>query len=260
MFKDFAAVFAYREMLFNTVRRELRSRYKGSVLGFLWTFLNPLLSLVVYTLVFSIIMRAKIPQHSFSIYLFTGLLPWLYFANTIQQSTILMHNNSNLIKKIYFPRLVLPISLVATNLVNLLLSSIILLVALIIEGVSISWVLVYIPLLLLLLTFFILSITLLLSALTVYFRDIEHIMTIVTMAWFYVTPIVYAPNLYPSNVYRIFMINPLMPLITGFQDVLLYNTQPNTWGLAYVFLISDVLFIVGYFVFDKLQRRFAEEM
>jgi len=260
MFKDIRAVYLYREMLINTVRRELRSRYKGSVLGFLWTFINPLLNLVIYTLVFSVIMRAEVPKYSFSIYLFTGLLPWLFFSSSVQQSTALFHNNSNLIKKIYFPRLVLPVSLVTTNLVNLLLSSIILLLALLVERVVFSLAILYLPLLLLILTVFVLAVSLLLSSMTVYFRDLEHITSILTMAWFYLTPIVYTTEMVPARFYRLFSANPLMPLFTAFKDVILYAKAPDLAGLAYVSLIALLLLIIGYLVFDRLQKRFAEEL
>jgi ABC-2 type transport system permease protein len=260
MYKQIRELYLYREMLLNIVRRELRARYKGSILGFLWTFINPLMTLVIYTVVFSVIMRATVPKYSFGIYLFTGLLPWLFFSSSVQLSTSLIQSNSNLIKKIYFPRLILPVSLVATNMVNFLLSSLILVLALFIEKVQFSWSVAFVPILLIVLSMFTLGLSFLLSALTVFFRDIEHITSIFIMAWFYLTPIVYTSDLIPANLYRLFMINPLTPLLNAFQDCILYGKAPDVLGLAYASGFSLLLLTAGYLVFDGMQKRFAEEL
>ena len=260
MIRELREVVRYREMLFNTVRRELRARYKGSVLGFLWTFLNPLLTLLVYTLVFSAVLRVSVPQYSFGLYLFTGLLPWLFLSGSVQLSTSLIHNNANLIKKIHFPRLVLPLAMVATNLVNLLLSSLILVAALLIERVTFSWFLLYVPLLLVVLVAFVLGLSLLLSSLTVYFRDLEHIAGIVTMAWFYLTPIVYTTAMLPPQLYAWLRFNPMTPLFEAIHDCVLYARAPEPLGLVYAAAVSAVLLAAGFLVFGRLQRRFAEEL
>lgn len=260
MIRELREVFRYREMLFNTVRRELRARYKGSVLGFLWTFLNPLLTLLVYTLVFSAVLRVTVPQYSFGLYLFTGLLPWLFLSGSVQLSTSLIHNNANLIKKIHFPRLVLPLAMVATNLVNLLLSSLILVAALLIERVTFTWVLLYVPLLLAVLVVFVLGLSLLLSSLTVYFRDLEHIAGIVTMAWFYLTPIVYTTAMLPPEIHAWLRFNPMAPLFDALHDCILYARAPEPFGLGYAAAVSVVLLAAGFLVFGRLQRRFAEEL
>jgi len=250
----------YREMLFGIVRRELRGRYRGSLLGFLWTFLNPLLMLLVYTLVFSVVLRASVPQYSFSLYLFTGLLPWLFLSGSLLSSTTLVRSNANLIKKIRFPRLVLPIALVATNLANLLLSVPILAAGMLLERVPATWTMLYALPLLAVLSVFALGATMLLSALAVPFRDLEHILSIVVTAWFYLTPIVYTLDLVPEALRPWFALNPLAPLIAGFQDCLLYGRAPAWGGLLYACVAAGALLVAGYFTYDRLQRRFAEDL
>lgn len=191
-------LYAYREMIFSLVRKDLRTRYKGSVLGFLWTFVNPLLQLVVYTLVFSTIMRVNVDK--FYIYLFVALVPWIFFTSSIQGGATSILSGADLIKKIYFPRLVLPIAVTSAAFMNMVFSMLIVFIALIISGIGLSWHIVYLPVIMVLEYFFALGMAFIFSALNVYFRDLEHILGIVTMAWFYGTPIVYTIDMVPGAI------------------------------------------------------------
>lgn len=247
-------------MLKNNVRKELRARYKGSVLGFFWTFLNPLLQLVVYSIVFSTVMKVKVPNYSYTIFLFVGLVPWTFLQASVQQSTTIITTNSNLIKKIYFPRVILPLTVTLTNLVNMLLTFIIVFIALFVFGSHISIWYFLLPLIIIMETLFILALTLFISSLTVYFRDLEHIIGIILMAWIYLTPVIYPSEYIPSSVYKLFRMNPMFSIIESYRDVLLFGRQPDMLGLLYVLMLSIILLIAGYMVFDKLQRRFAEEI
>lgn len=260
MLKDLSRIYEYREMIKNSVRKELRGRYKGSILGFLWTFLNPLLMLVIYTIVFATIMKVNVPDHSYAIFLFVGLIPWTYFAATVQQSTTTIIANSNLIKKIYFPRMILPISVTATNLVNMLLTFIIVFAAVWIFDSGINLLYLYLPIIIIIETILALGFSVILSSVTVYFRDMEHIFSIIMMAWFYFTPIIYPNEYIPSSLLLLFRINPMMPLIEAYRDVLMFNKIPDTMGLLYVLLFSIGLLAIGYYIFNSLQKRFAEEI
>lgn len=260
MLQDIIKIYAYREMLKSSVRKELRSRYKASVLGFLWTFLNPLLMLIVYSILFATVMKVKVPQYPYALFLFVGLVPWTFFATSVQQSTTTIISNSNLIKKINFPRIILPLSVAMTNLVNMLYTFIIVFIALVISKAPITGLYIYLPLIILLQTILILAFSIILSCLTVYLRDLEHIISILMMAWFYLTPIIFPQDYIPSKYLMIFRANPMMPLIDAYRDILMYNKVPDMLGLIYVFLFSFMILIIGYNIFNVLQKRFAEEI
>lgn len=260
MQKDIIKVYEYREMLKNNVRKELRARYKGSVLGFFWTFLNPLLQLIVYSIVFSTIMKITIPNYSYTLFLFVGLVPWTFLSASVQQSTTIITANSNLIKKVYFPRIILPLTTTMTNLVNMLLTFVIVFIALIFFKSRFSVWYVYLPVIIIIETIFTLAVTLFLSSMTVYFRDLEHIVGIVLMAWLYLTPVIYPAEYIPSSIIKIFKMNPMFLIIESYRDILMFNRQPETFGLLYVLMLSGILLVVGYIIFDRLQRRFAEEI
>lgn len=260
MFKDIVKIYEYREMLKSSVRKELRSRYKGSFLGFFWTFLNPLLTLIIFSIVFSTVMRITIPNYSYALFLFVGLVPWMLLTGAVQQSTTAIIANGNLIKKIYFPRLILPLSVTITNLVNMLLTFIIVLVALLITRTPVTWLYLFLPLIILAQTLFVLSLSIILSSVTVYFRDLEHIISVLTTAWFYLTPVIYPVEYIPKEFLWGFNLNPMMPVINAYRDVLMFGRIPDMMGLLYVFVFSSILLTAGYFIFNCLQKRFAEEI
>lgn len=260
MLEDIRKIYEYREMMKSLVKKELRSRYKASVLGFFWTFLNPILMLIVYSIVFSTVMRVNIPGYNYSLFLFVGLIPWIFFSTSVQQSTMVMIVNSNMLKKIYFPRMILPLSIVATNLVNMLLSFIIIFIVVIIFGCPISFLYLYLPPIIIIELLFATGISLILSSITVYFRDLEHIISIVLMAWLYVTPVLYSTDYIPKEYLALFQVNPMMPIIEAYRAVLMFSKTPDIFGLLYACSVALVLIVIGYYTFSRLQRRFAEEI
>ncbi|HHY80975.1 MAG TPA: ABC transporter permease [Thermoanaerobacter sp.] len=251
-------IYEYREMLFNLVKRELRTRYRGSFLGFLWTFINPLFQLVVYSIVFSTIMRINI--YNFAMFLFVALLPWIFFSTSIMQSTTIIIANSNLVKKIYFPRIILPISVALTGFINMILGFVIVFIALIIFQFKISTSIILLPIVMLNELLFVIGLNVVFSALNVFFRDLEHILSIVTTAWFYLTPIVFPMNLVPEKYVKWFFFNPVTSIILPYRDILYYGLWPSKKSLLLVFLMSVCFDIFAFILFDKLQKRFAEEI
>ena len=170
--KVFKEIFEYRQMIFSLVKKDLRGRYKGSVLGFMWTFLNPLLQLLVYTLVFSIIMRAGIEKYY--MFLFVALVPWIFFSSSLTGGAGCVMASKDMVKKIYFPREVLPISYITTSFVNMLLSFVVIFAVMIVTRFGFNFVaLLYLPLIMIVEYMLALGIALITSALTVYFRDVE---------------------------------------------------------------------------------------
>ncbi|WP_394884861.1 ABC transporter permease [Clostridium butyricum] len=251
-------LYDYREMLSNLVKKDLRTRYKGSVLGFLWTFVNPLLQLVVYTMVFSVIMKVNVDK--FYIYLFIALVPWIFFTSSVQGSASSIIANKDLIKKIYFPRIIIPISIVNAAFMNMIFSMVVVFIALIISGIGVSEYIIMLPIILGIEYLFTLGFSFIVSALNVYFRDLEHILGIVIMAWFYVTPIVYTSDMVPSDYSWILNFNPMVPIMQVYRDILYYKQMPDFNGLGIIIISSVIMIIIGYCIFQKLQRNFVEEL
>lgn len=252
-------IFQYREMIFNLIRRDLRGRYKGSVLGFLWTFVNPLLQLAVYTMVFSVILRAGIDKYY--LFLFVALIPWMFLANSVLAGSGIILMEKHLVTKIYFPREVLPISTVTSNFINMLYSFIIVLLAVLFFGDNLNVIAWFsLPIVMVIEYIFALGCTLFVSAITVYFRDMQHIINIVTMAWQFLTPVMYSAEMVPENMRTVFMINPMTPIIIAYRDILYYGVFPNIKTLILPLMVSIIILIIGEIVFRKLQRGFAEEL
>lgn len=259
MFKRIQELYDYREMISSLIKRELRGKYKASVLGFLWTFINPLMQMVVYIMVFSVILKSGI--ENFPIFLFVSLMPWNFFNTSITSGSTCVVNQENLVKKIYFPRIVLPISYVTSMLINMLLTFVVIFAVLFITGYGINVMAVCVlPLVILIEYILALGLCMLTSALAVYFRDLEYILGIITMAWMYLTPILYTVDMVPEEFRILFNLNPMTPVILGYQEILYYKQIPNVNTLLQAAAIGVFGLILGYVVFEKIQRKFAEEL
>lgn len=257
--KTVKEIFDYREMVYSLIRQDLRGRYKGSVLGFLWTFLNPLLQLMVYTFVFSAIMKQGIED--FYIFLFVAFVPWLFFSTSVSGGARAVINRQDLVKKMYFPRQILPIAFVTVNFINMLLSFVIVFLALAVSGRGIAFDKLYFLIPTMIVEYVLaLGITMLTAGLTVFFRDLEYILGIVTMAWMYITPIMYPESMVPEKYRVIFSLNPITPIIRCYRTVLYYKETPKLLDMGMSLLIALVILVVGNIVFERVQRRFAEEL
>ncbi|MCL2208702.1 MAG: ABC transporter permease [Treponema sp.] len=255
--KLFNEIYAYREMIASLVRKDLRGRYKGSVLGFLWTFLNPLLQLLVYTLVFSVIMRANIEK--FYLFLFVALVPWLFFASCLSAGAGVIVNEKNLIVKIHFPREVIPIYFVTSSFINMLYCFVVVIAVVLVSGIQLNIVaFFYLPVIMAVEYIMALGVCFMVSAVTVYFRDLQHIMGILTMAWQFLTPILYPITLVPDELMPIFMLNPMTPVINAYRDILYYGKVPQMFTMIHAAIFGIVILIFGILIFGRLKRRFAE--
>lgn len=249
-------VFEYRNMIYMLVKRDLRGRYRGSILGFAWTFINPILQLLVYTVVFSFVMRANIEKYY--LFVFVALIPWLAMSSSVTGGSSCILVNKNMVTKIYFPRQVLPIATVTAAFINMLLSMIIVLgVCLVTNGLNV-WVLWYLIPTILIEYILALGIAFIVSAVTVYFRDLEHILQIFVMAWQFLSPIVYSIEMVPESARKIFMLNPMASIIVSYRDVLYYKQAPDLSTMLLALGMGIVFLIAGWFIFKKLNRRFAE--
>lgn len=255
LFKD---IKNYFEFLKSNVKKDIRGKYKGSFLGILWSFINPLLSVLVYAIVFPYIMRIKV--ENYLIYLITGIIPWTFFTSSINTGIISVLSNADIIKKVYFPRILLPISSVTSALVNFLISCIIVLLFCIFGGVGVSIYLLWLPVVAAVQYIMLLGFTFILSSIEMYMRDIEHIVNFILAMAFYVTPILYTPDIFPTNLSWILKVNPMAYLVNAYRAIFLYQTNPSFYGLGIVFVFSLIIFIIGYTLFERLQKGFAEEV
>lgn len=258
MFKKIKELYMYRQFLKTSVKKEFRGKYKKSILGVLWSFINPLLQLLVYALVFPFILR--IQEENYIMFLFTALIPWNFFSTTLSQSTSVIISNGGIIKKVYFPREILPISIVLSGAINFLVSCIIILVALLISGMGISPYILYLPIILFIQCLITLAICFVLSAFTVYIRDLEYFINVLLQLWMYVTPVLYSINLIPEKFAKLFYLNPMVQIINAYRNIFYYQTMPDLKALGIWFVIGIVGVIVGYNIFKRFEKRFAEEL
>ena len=257
-------LFGARELLRNLTIRELKVRYKRSTLGFLWTLLNPLLMMAVFTVIFTyVFVPGKVSW--FPIYFLSGYLPFAFFQASVQVGTGSIIGNANLVKKVYFPRSVLPLSVVLSQVVHLVLGLGVLLVA---ETIIFKWDQSfdwwwYLPILVfavVLLSIFATGVTFLLSAANTYFRDIQEFMGVAFLLWFYATPIIYDPTVFPPSIQKILQINPLYWYVELFRSALYTTRLPGLTTVLMCVGWAAVSLIGGWMVFEKLSAEFAKEV
>ncbi len=252
-------LYDYRQLLKSNVQKEIRGKYKGSFLGILWSFINPLLMTLVYALVFSVIMRST--QDNFVTFLIIAILPWNYFTVTISTGTASILMNAGIIKKIYFPREILPVSINTSGLINYLISCLIILIFLVVTGIGFSWYLIFFPLVLIIQYIFQLGIILITSAIEIYVRDFEYIIQFILNLMFYATPILYESNAFDGKFFgEILKLNPMATIINSYRDIFFYQSMPRIKSLLIVFALSIVLLYLGLLIFKKLEKGFAEEV
>lgn len=256
--KVFKNLYEYRELLKSSIKKDVGGKYKNSVLGVLWSFLYPLLQIAVYAIVFQLIMRSN--MENYTVFVCCGLIPWNFFSTAISRSSFTMIENGNILKKVYFPREILPISVVTSEAVNFVISTIIILAFVLGTGMGLTWYVIFYPVILLIQYILLIGISLFVSSITVYFRDLQHFIGIALQLLFYATPIVYATNIIPESYQWILRLNPMTFIIDGYRSIFYYQQQPDFISLGITLLVSLILCVVGYLLFSKLQKRFAEEL
>ncbi len=264
MLANIHKLFSYRELIYSLTKKELKVKYRGSVLGFLWSLLNPILVMVVYSFVFAIIMRLGVEEYA--IFLISALLGHNFLANSVSFGASSIVANGNLVNKIYFPREILPLSIVFANLVNFLFELIALFIVLTILGYKFYMFLYLLPLIIFIQFFLVAGSTLLVSALNVFFRDLQHLISIILMVWFFATPIIYPLDMVPETFRSILYFNPMTVFVIMYRNIFYHVKYTEGFGfpptpfIIYAVGVSLLVFFVGYFVFKKLEPRFAEEI
>jgi lipopolysaccharide transport system permease protein len=263
-FRNLAALFRYRGLIQTLVVRDLKARYRGSVLGFFWSFFNPLLLLLIYSFVFTqVLVGAHDPaMEPYALFMFCGILPWTWFSSSILESSNTLIAGGNLIKKVLFPAEVLPIVTVLANMVHFFLGLPILAAFVLyyhrpINPLELLWLPVIVLVQLILST----GLAFFLSALTVHFRDLKDLLGNILTLWFFATPIIYSVEMAPQDMRWWLNINPMTHLMRSYQEVLFFEGSFDHQGwLLGLGLGSIVVFLAGYFVFDRLRDSFAEEV
>ena len=260
-----------RDLFVNLTLRELRGKYKRSVLGWGWSLLNPLSMMLIYTLIFSLIFKQKIAPGDpsgldlFPFFLLCGLLPWSYLANSMANGMESLVGNANLIKKVYFPREVVVGAIVASWLVSFLIEMSVLCVAVLIAG---NMVLPWLPIIVFFIaleTVYVVGIALLLSVCNVYFRDVRHLIGILLQLWFYLTPIIYPITFVPEHshgfpVRTIFLLNPMARFTRVFRNLIYDLRWPLLSDTLYLMGVAAASVAIGLWVFKRLEGRLGEEL
>ena len=263
MLTNLRQLIRYRGLIQSLVARELKARYRGSVLGFFWSFINPLLLLLVYTFVFRYVLPSRQPNlDPYALFLFCGILPWTWFSSSLLESSNILISGGNLIKKVLFPAEVLPIVTVLANMVHFYLGLPILAAFLIYYHHAPDFIdLVWFPVVVAVQLVLTLALALIVSSLTVHFRDFKDILSNLVTFWFFATPIIYSMQDAPPIGKTFLDMNPFTHLAVSYQEILFFPGPFGHWKwLLALGVFSVALFLVGYFMFDRLRDTFAEEV
>jgi lipopolysaccharide transport system permease protein len=262
-------VWQYRELLVNLTVRDLKVRYKNSVLGIAWSLLNPILMMLVFTLVYTVLLGQS-NRKDYAAFILCGLLPWNFFSASVMGGTGSIVNNGYLIKKVYFPRAVLPTSIMLSNLVNFLIALPVYFVLSWLLGVRFAPYVLFLPIVIVVEMIFIEGVSLLLAALNVFYRDVQQVMEVLILAWFFLTPVIWDAN--SLNTSRtilgvevpmqrlVYILNPMASIVATYRDILYYG-RPVGWDFFLRTILTSVIALVlGLAVFNRLKGRFAEEV
>lgn len=248
----------YSNLIKHITGREIKARYKQSFLGLFWIVLNPLFQMLILSFVFSQVVRFETPGVPYSVFLFIGLLPWIFFENAITASTTVLIENAAIIKQVYFPREILIFSTVFAKMFDLFLSSLILIFFLIFFRVDFGIVLLSIVPVLAMQFLFTFGLALLLSALNLFYRDVQFLFGLVLKLWFYLTPIIYPLDIFPKNLQWLFNLNPIAYFIQTYRAVLLNQQLPSVSSFIVNFIATGIFFLISYTIFKKLESSFAD--
>jgi lipopolysaccharide transport system permease protein len=254
---DWRELWAYRELLWVLTTRDIKVRYKQTVLGAAWAIIRPFTTMVIFSVIFGHLAKMPSDGYPYPVFVYAALLPWTFFANAIGSAGQSLIGSSHLISKVYFPRLIIPLASAGAGLVDLFISTGILLLMMLWFGVAWSWHLLAAPFLLLAVVFAALGVGTLLSALTVAYRDFTHLTPFMIQVWLYVTPVIFPVSIVPSQWHWLMYLNPMTGLVDGFRSCFL-GKPFDILGLSVSLLVAVAFFVVGVAYFEKVERRFAD--
>jgi lipopolysaccharide transport system permease protein len=266
MLQKLKELFKYRQLIATLVTREVKARYRGTALGFLWSLFNPMLLMIVYSIVFGYIFHGSGARDFtakpiwYSLFLLNGLLPWIWFASSLLECSNVLVVHGALIKKNKFPLEVLPIMVVTTNMIHFLFAIPVLVVSFIILGKPLTLWVLFLPVSMLVQYVFTLGIGFLISALAVHFRDIRDILSNLITLWFFATPVIYLYETVPLKLQKVLDINPMTHLMESYHYAFFKGSLPHYKRLGVTVVVGVLFFYLGYVIFDKLRDTFVEEV
>lgn len=270
MLSKLIELWRYRELVSSLVARDLKVRYKNSALGIAWSWLNPLLMMMVFTVVFTVFNRAPQDIPHYPVYILAGILPWNMFSASVVGATASIVGSNYLIKKVYFPREVLPLAAVLSSTINFIIALPVFFIVAVASGVRLTpWALLM-PVVLLVQVIFSVGIGLILATLNVYYRDTQIIMEVLMLAWFFVTPVIWDARVLPEMhllmgiewpIRRlVYILNPMASIIASYRDTLYWGAQPALDFFVRSAATAVIILIVGYLAFHRSSSSFAEEL
>lgn len=255
---NFAELWRYRELIYFLTWRDIKVRYKQAVLGLAWALLQPILTVLIFTVVFGVLLKTPSQGLPYPLFAISALLPWQLFANALQRSSISLVGNSNLITKIYFPRLAIPLSSVAAALMDFAVSFLVLIGMMVyyryMPGLNMLWL----PVIILFALLTALAVGLWLSAINVQYRDVQHMVPFIIQVWMYASPIVYPIDIIPEGIWRtLYGLNPMVGVIQSYRWALLGGDQPDATMLISIIVVI-VLLVSGIYYFRRMEKTFAD--
>lgn len=248
----------YRDLVAGLVATELKVKYRGSALGFLWSLLQPLAMIVIYSIAFRHIIR--IPIDRFPVFLVAGLLPWSFFAASTSAATVSLMNSAGLLRKVYFPRATIPVATVLFHLIQMLLALVVFLPALLVLNERLPWTLVFYPVVLALQSVFVTGVALALSALTVAFRDLRHLTEVGLVMLFWLTPVVYARTMVPPALHTLYAFNPMTAFVTAYHEIVYQGRPPAAAAFLAMAAWATAAVVAGWTVFRRRAPYLVEDL
>lgn len=258
MKKSIDNLWNFRELLIAFTFREIKIRYKQTILGASWAILQPAALTIIFSLVFGLFLKVNSGSVPYPIFSYSALLPWTFFTTAISFGALSVVNNGNLVTKVYFPREILPLSAVGAAFIDFLAASVIFLFMFFVYKITLSAAFLYVLLIfpsILLLTC---GISFILSALNVMFRDIRFVVPLILQIWLYLSPVIYSMDQVPEKFRKFYILNPMAPLIQSFRDVTVFGKSPNVGELTLAIIVSVLIFILGYLFFKAKEKKFAD--
>lgn len=253
-----AAALYYRELLIELTKREIKQRYKQSVLGYAWVILNPLIQMLVMAFVFSQVLRITNIGVPYPIFLYAGFLPWTLFTNSLNASVNSLVGNAGLLTKIYFPRVLFVQSALLAKMVDFLLACSIFVVFMLFYRIPFTWNMLWVLPIFCIQSLFTYGISLFAAAVNLFYRDIQYLLSLGLLVWMYLTPVIYPIELFPERYRWIFQVNPMAVIVNAYREVILNGQIPNLMSLAIAATLSFIIFIIARHVFQKLEGVFAD--
>jgi ABC-type polysaccharide/polyol phosphate export permease len=254
-------LYLWRELLHQMISREIKSRYKQSILGYFWVILNPLAQMLVMNFAFSLILKVPTNSHlPYSIFLYVALLPWNLFSNSLSSAAGSLVSNANLITKIYFPRTIFPIATIIAKIVDFLFACSILVVFMIWYHVPVNFNLLWVFPIFLIQQIFTLGLSFFLAATNLLYRDIQYLLSLILTLWFYTTPIIYSADLIPAKYKIFFQLNPMSVFTNAYRQTILGSGSPNYTSLTIGFMLSFATLFLGLYYFKSQEKIFADNI